>query len=463
MPSLYRVDGATLSLDFHAGQARAWDSRRRFIAVMAGTQSGKTSWGPFWLWREIEQRGAGDYIAVTSTYDLFKLKMLPALRELFESVLKTGRYWSGDRIIELADPGTGRFLANRADDPMWGRIILRSAESGGGLESTTAKGAWLDEAGQPSFSLEAWEAIQRRLLLNMGRVLMTTTLYNFGWLKEKVYDPWKAGDPNFDVIQFDSTENPLFPVEEFARAKETMPLWRFNMQYRGRYERPAGMIYDSFDESLCKVPRFTIPVEWPRYLGLDFGGVNTAGVFYAEEPGTKRLFAYREYKAGGMTAAEHARALKAGEPRIPHCVGGSKSEGQWRAEFRAGGLMVQEPEIKEVEVGIDRVYGAHKRDEIVVFDDLTGYLKEKGSYSRKLDPSGEPGETIEDKNKYHFMDAERYIVSWLRRGGSGGTPSVGGPSRAPVNTFTPPAPRALGPGVRMPVRPGVPGVPGGRR
>jgi hypothetical protein len=23
-------------------------------------------------------------------------------------------------------------------------------------------------------------------------------------------------------------------------------------------------------------------------------------------------------------------------------------------------------------------------------------------------------ETIEDKNSYHFMDAERYVVGWLR-------------------------------------------------
>ena len=32
-----------------------------------------------------------------------------------------------------------------------------------------------------------------------------------------------------------------------------------------------------------KIPRIAIPPEWPRFLGLDFGGVNTAGIFFAQE------------------------------------------------------------------------------------------------------------------------------------------------------------------------------------
>lgn len=413
------ADGV-LDLNFHPGQGRAWDSRRRFIAVLAGTQGGKTSWGPWWLWREIQDRGAGDYLAVTSSYDLFKLKMLPALRECFEHVLRIGRYWSGDRILELCDldPHSeryGEFYAKRADDRMWGRIILRSAESGSGLEATTAKGAWLDEAGQDAFTIEVWWAVLRRLSLALGRCLLTTTIYNLGWLKQQVYDRAKAGDPAYDVIQFDSTENPTFPREEAERARRDMPTWKYNMQYRGMYERPAGLIYDSFNEQLHKVPRFAIPDRWPRYLGLDFGGVNTAGLFYAEEPGTGRLYLYREYKAGGRTARGHTRAFLEGEPMIPTCVGGSKSEGQWREEFRAAGLPVREPDIKDVEVGIDRVYGAHKRNELFVFSDLSGYLDEKLRYSRKVDASGEPTEDIADKSTFHFMDAERYVVGWLKR------------------------------------------------
>jgi hypothetical protein len=296
----------------HAGQEKAMASDKRFIVVLAGTQGGKTAFGPRWLAAEIAQQGAGDYIAVTASYDLFKLKMLPVLREAFEHTLGIGRYWAGDRIIELKDPDRG-FLAQRADDPMWGRIILRSAESGGGLESTTAKGAWLDEAGQERFTTETWEAVLRRLSLNKGRCLLTTTIYNLGWVKTRLYDK-RESDPAIDIIQFDSIANPAFPQDEWERAQRDLPAWKFHMFYRGQFERPAGLIYDSFKDYPAVdgghlSPRFAIPDEWQRYMGLDFGGINTAALFYAEEPETKRLYLYREYLAGNRTAKEHTAKL----------------------------------------------------------------------------------------------------------------------------------------------------------
>ncbi len=35
-----------LTLNLHEGQTRAWDSKARYVAVIAGTQSGKTSFWP---------------------------------------------------------------------------------------------------------------------------------------------------------------------------------------------------------------------------------------------------------------------------------------------------------------------------------------------------------------------------------------------------------------------------------
>ncbi len=289
---------------------------------------------------------------------------------------------------------------------------------------------WLDEAGQKKFRLESWEAIRRRLSIFEGRALITTTPYSLGWLKQRLWDPWKeagGNHPEIDIIRFDSTENPAFPPEEFERPRNSMPRWKFDLFYRAIFTRPAGLIYDSFDPDVCKVKRFKIPDHWPRYLGLDFGGVNTGGVFYAEEmrndgtdekpkwTKTGKLFAYRRYKAGGRTAKQHADALLRGEPRLPiRCVGGSKSEDQWRKEFATAGFPVGVPDQPDVEVGIGRVYGAHKANEIFVFDDLHGYLEELATYSRVVDDAGNVGEVIEDKSTFHFMDASRYILAWWK-------------------------------------------------
>lgn len=418
MPDLMEIvnDGATgkMRLNFHIGQWKAWESERRFVVVLAGTQGGKTSFGPHWLYREIKECGPGDYMVVTPTFQLLELKALPEFKKLFEHTLRLGRY-TGSPVRKFTFSEAGEIATFGAKQDISTHVYFGYAADPESLESATVKAAWLDEAGQKKFKLGSWEAVLRRLSLAQGRVLLTTTPYDLGWLKQKLWDKFKAGEPDIDVVRFDSTENPNFPQEEFERARRDLPKWKFDLFYRAIFTRPAGMIYDSFNEEMHKVPRFAIPDNWPRYLGLDFGGVNTAGLFYAEEPGTKRLFLYREYKAGGRTAKQHADELKKGEPMIPRCIGGSHSEDQWRNEFKHGGLPVGEPDIKDVEVGIDRVYGAHARNEIIVFDDLTGYLEEKMTYARELDDAGEPTEEIEDKETFHFMDAERYIIGWLRK------------------------------------------------
>lgn len=381
-----------------------------------------TSFGPWWLWREIygysgyRGRGSGDYLAVTSNFGLFKLKLLPELRHVFERVLGIGRYWSGDKLIELRNPETGEFEADTSTDPMWGRIILRSAAAGGGLESATAKGAWLDEAGQDEFQIDSWEAILRRLALNEGRVLGTTTPYNLGWVKTQVYDEWAKGNRDFDVIQFASILNPLFPKREFRRAQRTMPGWKFAMFYKGEFARPPGLIYGDYEEDLHKIPPFPIPPHWPRYVGIDPGGTNLATVWVAENPSTKVFYVYRETLEGGVTTDDHVAKAKeraAGE-NVAVWVGGAQSESQFRRDWVSRGISVKEPKIWEVWSGIDNIISLFRTKRLFLFDTCTGLRSQLGTYSRVLDKKTlEPTDEIKDKNIYHYLDALRYAGTRL--------------------------------------------------
>src|SRR5215467_11952373 len=83
-----------LNLSFHEGQARTWAAKRRFIAMIAGTQGGKTTFGPLWLWREIKERGPGDYINVTPTGPMATLTALPAFLLPTENAQHHGAYHS---------------------------------------------------------------------------------------------------------------------------------------------------------------------------------------------------------------------------------------------------------------------------------------------------------------------------------------------------------------------------------
>lgn len=412
MKPLCEVRNGVLRLNLHPGQWRAWQSLARFVVVLAGTQGGKTSFGPHWFLREIKRKGPGDYMIVAPTFGLLEPKTIPEFLRLFQQQLGLGEYrQSPTRRFVFTQRGEQLIFGSKQDEPT--RILFGYGSDPDSLESATLKGVWVDEGGQKEMKVGSYEALRRRLSLNEGRMLITTTIYDLGCIKRLFYDRWRAGDKEIEVISFPSILNPAFPRAEYYAARDRMQRWKFDMFYRAIFTRPAGMIYDSFDEKLDIRSRMLIPREWERYLGLDFGGVHTAATFYAIEPLTLKKWLYRIYLDGGKTASDHVKDLLKGEPGIPFCVGGSKSEGQWRQEFTAAGLPVHEPLISDVEVGINRVYGAHSRREIVVFDDLGAYLDEKNTYSRKVDAMGEPLEEIENKNAFHLMDSERYIIGYL--------------------------------------------------
>ena len=408
MSELYQVSDGKLSFRLHPGQAKAWRSQKRFVFVIAGTQGGKTSFAPLWLNREIEQAGHGDYLAATATYDLFKLKFLPEMRHFFCDFMQ----WKEDK--------SDRVFWREYKPRMFDRIILRSASSEGGLESATIKRAVLDECGQDDFRITAWEAVNRRLSLSQGRALGTTTPYNLGWMKQEIYDRWRKGDPDIDVIQFRSIDNPAFPRAEYDRAKERLPKWKFEMFYNGQFTHPAGLIYEDFideyrEQGGNKVHAFNIPPEWPRYVGIDFGPIHTSTVWLAEDPQANIYYLYLATLEGNKTTPEHAASAlaMARGVNVMTWTGGAKSEKQYRWDWTEAGVPVQESSIIDVEAGIDRVIELFKTKRLFVFDDCAGVLDELGTYARELDDMGQPTEKIKGKATFHLLDGLRYVVSNL--------------------------------------------------
>lgn len=430
MAALWEQIGGKLRIHLHRGQSAAHRAIARFILVLAGTQGGKTSYGPIWLWREIQRLGPGDYLAASANYDVLRLKMLPELTAWFVGVW-AWTYSASDRVFTSPD-GTHR-------------IILRSADAPAGLESATAKAAWLDEWGIPSVGIECWEAVLRRLSIAQGRVLITTTPYNMGWIKQ-IHDQAVGGNPDYALVNFKSTDNPAFPQGEYDRAKREMPRWRFDMFYNGLLTRPAGLIYQDYEDSYATfepiahtgepggvlpgpgryvdgghlVRPFTIPAHWLRYVGVDFGAsVHNAQVWLAEDPHTKLLYAYREICGVETTGPEQAKASTQYKEPVKYAVGGAPSEDELRQEWAIAGFPVIKPFLSDVEAGIDRVTGLFKTRRMFVFDTLVGLRSDLGTYSRELDDAGTATQKIADKQKYHRADALRYVGTIFDQGKPG--------------------------------------------
>lgn len=393
----------TLVVNFHDGQRDVWRSDARITSMLAGSQGGKTCLGPHWMHREIERCGEGDYLVGTATFPLLNLKLLQEYRLVFCELLKWGKYAERN--------GTHTITSNDGKS----RIIFFSATNPESIESATAKAAHLDEAGQRQFRQETWEAVNRRLAIHQGRILITTTLYTFGWLKTQVYDRWLAGDPEISVIQFTSITNPAYPIEEFERAGKSLPPWKFAMFNEGRYEQPAGLVYDSFDSSSI-IDRFPIPKEWPVYVGHDFGTANPAALFVAHNIGTGEFIIFNEYLPGsGRSVYDHVQEwqrMMAGMNVLAR-VGGSHQEEEIRQAYRAHGWYITEPRQRLVDEQIMRVIAQHRLGKIKCFRDCHHYLDEKGSFSYKLDEKYNPTDKYEDEQSYHLMAAERYLFTYF--------------------------------------------------
>lgn len=415
-----------LSVNFHPGQTRAWNSRKRFPSMFSGTQGGKTSFGPFWLKREIDRCGPGDYLAVTATFKLLELKMQGEFLKIFQGLFDLGIWHNSQKMFEFYPrPGVPAT-----------RVIFASAANPESIESATANAAWCDELGQMQFRIGSWEAINRRLLLAagrteleplpdgmpQGRALITTTPYGQGWQKRLIYDRWKedlaAGiESDFDIIQFDSTLNPAFSQTQYDRAKRDMPAWRFNLFYRGLFDKPTGLIYKNFDSGRDAVVRtwYKPPKEWVVYVGHDFGPNNTAAIWFAQDPTTGYLWAYREYLGGGLSSAQHAAKfieMSEGENIVRRVGGALTNEDGYRDAYTAAGWPIYAPTLRGVAEGIDRVYGWFNNHRLFIMNDLEETLSELDSYSYELDEKYEPvpDGKIHDKAAYHVLDAMRYII-----------------------------------------------------
>jgi len=217
-----------------------------------------------------------------------------------------------------------------------------------------------------------------------------------------------------EVYQASSFENPALPEDYKVRLNE------FDGTYRDRYvlglwKGLEGLVYSSFNDTDCLIPRFEIPKEWLVYAGHDFGQANPAAMFYAENPGTGDFYAFAEYlPGGGRSIYDHVQEFKritSGYNVIKRAGGNHTTEGEIRQGYTAQGWHIQEPNYSQVpKYQIQKVQGLHRLNKIYIFNDLTNYLREKLSFAYEK-KEGVLTENIVNEAQFHLMSAERGILS----------------------------------------------------
>jgi len=221
-------------------------------------------------------------------------------------------------------------------------------------------------------------------------------------------------DKRGEVFQASALDNPELPEDYKQRLREFEGTY-YQRYVLGQWAGLEGLVYSSFDERVCVIPRFEIPKQWLIYSGHDFGLANPAAVFYAQDPDTGQFYLFNEYLPGaGFSIYDHVQRFKQITEgyNVVKRSGGSHQESEVREGYIAQGWPISEPKhSQDRRYQIQKVQGMHRLNKVFIFNDLKEYLREKLSfgYTRKVE--GEYDEPIVQEAKYHLMAAERYILS----------------------------------------------------
>lgn len=457
-----RLDLETPPDWFHLSQLETWRDEHPIVCICAGWQSGKTISLSYWLLREIQRCGPGDYGAFSSTFPLMVKKLLPEMKKVFGAVAE---YLAGLKQFIFTDAGSR--LVFGADWNGDATIVqLGYAVSPDSLESATLKAVIWDECGQRLVPEQSFNTVQSRLMVHRGRMCLASKPYESGWYERLVEEGLKNAekrrllaegkevdyDPVSDtvgVITYASWDNPVNPAEDspyFAKIRAKMPTWKFVMQYGGRFTMPAGLIYDCFDWERNTCDDFAIFEAYPMastHPGMDFGKINTGGLGVADTGDV--IYVFGEYLAGEKrTYEKHVESIKA--LRNPHamgreygvgCGGNKHGEDGWREAYRQHGLPLDEPPENNIDVQIQAVWALMAQGKLKFFRaGARQCIEDVKHYSRKVDEDGKVLDEIDNDAIWHLLAALRYIIIKLRPNAANQGAAIAGGERLIVAAMT---------------------------
>ena len=171
----------------------------------------------------------------------------------------------------------------------------------------------------------------------------------------------------------------------------------------------AGNIYN-MPKSKLGVERFPIPDDWLRCYAMDPGWKATALLYFTQDPETSIYYVYEEYKKGKLEPHQHKKRFETIDPKAYHGVidAAANTPNQIDGKivlksYRALGLSLT-PAARSLEGGILHVKGLINTGQMFVFDDLTQFWKEYGTYRRDMNGLVPRGQND------HLMDCWRYFA-----------------------------------------------------
>lgn len=408
-------------VQFFHHQIKAYYSEKRIIALIGGTGSGKTWFGPYWVLKRLQERPNSQILAIGISYQRHVIRVMVKRVEDFCKAYKI------PYTMNLST-ATLTFHTNNS------QILFGSAENAMSLEGSHLEGgAWLDEVGQ--MSRIAYDVAERRTNLHKAPILLTSVPYFTNFLKTDIYDPYLEGKrTDVEWIHCRSLDNLQFDPELVAEIKARRRPEYFEIFFEGNFARPYGLIYDvPLTEDIIVDPEAEfpkgIPKEWPCFSGHDFG-INdpNAAVWGRLDPAQDILYIVAEYEAPTLTMRAHIERWVNAGLEVDGAFGDPSGADQMLTAGELGYPIIGAN--NDILAGIDIVYDRFQTGRLRVFPECKMLLDYKEQYVWDKDPNDE--DELRDKPanpqaSRHMMDALRYLSMGIQENymaSSGGAPLV---------------------------------------
>ena len=213
-------------------------------------------------------------------------KLAQPVRRKLEAML-------GDTILQWREKDSKYILHNGSE------IHLKSEESGEQkYQADNFDWAWKDEAGDMRAE-GIYNEIMRSLVDTDGPFFMTMTpTLGTSWCGPKLYEPWSVatGDKSGEVANgvtffFADTDANYFLSKRGLKSflDQLVTDEQIAVRKHGRFVTLEGLVYSMFRTARHVIDPIPIPLEWPRYRGMDFGlDAPSTCVFGAVEPPTDK-------------------------------------------------------------------------------------------------------------------------------------------------------------------------------
>lgn len=421
----------------HPKQWEALNFKTQFGAAICGSQSGKTTVGAVWAGQRIQEEMAKPHprpgLIGAPTYKVMRQSTLQKFFEQFPNLQQFHK--RQESVIEIP-------YQDKQGRMQFYPIFIRSFDRPLGVEGMSPGWAWLDEFGQ--CDQLAWTVVKTRMTVTNGKIFITTTPYNMGFLYTDVYEPVRQGIEKrmslftwsaYDLADFfeelaqekkgekktELLQKSMSIREHLNNEKRALHPAEFKKRYMGEFAKKTGLVYNLEDRHY--IPRETR--RWDKVIGgIDWGYHNPGVGVYALEGDT--WYVIGEWGGTRNTTDEIVDACKELQEEfgVSRWYADSANPEKIKQANRGTGLYVVPFKKKRkslnkesngstrssIEYGTSYIGQLINENRFKVFEDLIYHRHEFESYSFPDEPK--PGqEDIPLKGNDHFMDAMRYAIT----------------------------------------------------